>query len=296
MSGNAPGEDQERQVDALYQRLSQRAAGGPSQATRRAILRGARDIARARRQPSWTTWLRRLRDSCGHPAVFGTLAAGIVAALLLVPLRQPPVQSPEAARTAAVPVQIESRPRKSADSPAAPAPAPASAALPEAVRGAGPTPRDSAAGAPSALPKPDTPIEEVVVRKSTAQDAARPMPPPPPADGNVAVAAARSAGAPPAGAAAAISAGVQLRRAAASGDSALLADLIRTHMPPLDERDAQGRTALMLAVMARAPESVRLLLEAGADPNLPDAQGTRPLQLAAGDPQILRLLSEHGAR
>lgn len=67
----------------------------------------------------------------------------------------------------------------------------------------------------------------------------------------------------------------------------------------LAQKDVHGRTALHLAVLHRQKENVRLLLEAGSDPNLPDTrggtawlaafQGRRPM------PEIVSLLRQHGA-
>ncbi|MEM8743985.1 MAG: ankyrin repeat domain-containing protein [Pseudomonadota bacterium] len=56
-------------------------------------------------------------------------------------------------------------------------------------------------------------------------------------------------------------------------------------------------TALTQAVRAGLQETTRLLLEAGADPNRPAADGRRPLMLAArsGQDEIVRLLLEKGA-
>jgi len=53
----------------------------------------------------------------------------------------------------------------------------------------------------------------------------------------------------------------------------------------LDARDELGRTPLMLAVMQRKTEVVRLLLDRGADPNIADSAGRTPLQ--AGEAEKL---------
>ncbi|MBS0378966.1 MAG: ankyrin repeat domain-containing protein [Proteobacteria bacterium] len=311
MSEHTPGPEEEAQLDALYQRLSRRQAEGPSEAMRRAILSGAREIARARREPSWQAWLVRLRDSCGRPAVFGTLAAGIVAALLLVPLRQLPMDAPELAlpQEVAVDIRAQSAPEVELKK----SQVPADALLPVPVDKPTEHKPDDARVASAVL-------EETVVTRAAATTAraapapaAVPAPPPAPrvqgADGgrdlpggmvsadSATNAAARRAAAPAVTAtttAAAGDPGVALRRAAAAGDPAQVVVLIRAHAP-LDEPDAQGRTALMLAVMARDQESVRLLLDAGANPNTTDAGGLRPMDLAAGDPVILQLLRGHGA-
>lgn len=64
-----------------------------------------------------------------------------------------------------------------------------------------------------------------------------------------------------------------------------------------DERDAQGRTALLWAVDLNQLGAVQALLQAGADVNLQDAQLDSPYLLAGaqGRLEILRLLLTHGA-
>jgi ankyrin repeat protein len=62
-------------------------------------------------------------------------------------------------------------------------------------------------------------------------------------------------------------------------------------------RNAMGVQALHAAVAARSAESVRLLLDAGADPNVRQHGGWTPLMGAAahGDDEIVDLLLGHGA-
>jgi len=65
--------------------------------------------------------------------------------------------------------------------------------------------------------------------------------------------------------------------------------------PTGDDWDA---TPLQHAILERQPAAVRLLLDRGADPNrVPGPGGLTPLVLAAGDtdPTILKLLLAHGA-
>ena len=80
----------------------------------------------------------------------------------------------------------------------------------------------------------------------------------------------------------------------AAAPSAALADRSRRAQADgvLDARDEQGRTALVVAIQAGDAQSVRRLLEAGADPRLPDGQGITPLEHARrrGDVRIVELV------
>jgi len=69
-------------------------------------------------------------------------------------------------------------------------------------------------------------------------------------------------------------------KAASAGDIKYLAALVNAGLPP-DETDAEGRTALHVAVGSTQPSAVACLLELGADPNVPDNSGNTPLLLAA---------------
>ena len=62
--------------------------------------------------------------------------------------------------------------------------------------------------------------------------------------------------------------------------------------PPDEEKDAEGRTALALAVQRGDARMVALLVARGADPLLPDRQGRTPLALAQalGDAAVLQAL------
>lgn len=68
-----------------------------------------------------------------------------------------------------------------------------------------------------------------------------------------------------------------------------------------DERDAQGRTSLMMACRAGDLAAVASLIEAGADVNAASSAGTTPLMYAktsavgSGDLRILEMLIGHGA-
>lgn len=64
--------------------------------------------------------------------------------------------------------------------------------------------------------------------------------------------------------------------------------------------DEQGRTPLYFAVLLQREDLVAELIKAGANPNIGDCQGQRPLHLACGDASplsasIARLLLNNGA-
>jgi ankyrin repeat protein len=66
----------------------------------------------------------------------------------------------------------------------------------------------------------------------------------------------------------------------------------------INSRDPLGRTALMLATQHGRAEVVASLLAHGADPNVPDARGTTPLQAATASEEtaIVATLQRYGAR
>ena len=89
----------------------------------------------------------------------------------------------------------------------------------------------------------------------------------------------------------------QMRRAAEIGDVAQVRMLLDKRAP-IDARDDNGRTALMLAVLHGQSDAVDVLLAHGADPNAADAHGTTPLQaaIAADQQAIIAALQRAGAR
>lgn len=83
------------------------------------------------------------------------------------------------------------------------------------------------------------------------------------------------------------------------GDLSALRDALGgTH---IDQRDAGGRTALMIACRAGQLEAARLLLAAGTDVNAANVNGTTPLMYAktaavgGGNTDLLQLLLDSGA-
>src|ERR1700722_4500161 len=111
---------EDQALDASYRRLASHEAGAPSEATRRAILVQARGIAAARavnnmRPRASMPWAR--------PALFGALAASVVAGLLVVPRWRLPVAAPappEARLGSPAPVEAQIQMKSAADSVAAP--------------------------------------------------------------------------------------------------------------------------------------------------------------------------------
>ncbi len=89
----------------------------------------------------------------------------------------------------------------------------------------------------------------------------------------------------------------ELRHAAGSGDMPALRSALERR-PLIDARDADGRSALMLAVLHGRGDAVDELLAAGADPNAADVHGTTPLQAALDGAQadIAAALRRAGAR
>ncbi len=87
----------------------------------------------------------------------------------------------------------------------------------------------------------------------------------------------------------------RLREVIRDGNTHELADLT-SNRENIDARDEDGQTPLMLAAQVGGTESVRLLLERGADPNITNKAGVTPLLRAATEPAKVRLLLEHGAR
>ncbi|MBW8759341.1 MAG: ankyrin repeat domain-containing protein [Burkholderiales bacterium] len=71
-----------------------------------------------------------------------------------------------------------------------------------------------------------------------------------------------------------------LPAAADRGDVEALKALLAGPAARVDAPDADGRTALLHAVLAQRPEAVRLLLAAGADPGRADRTGLTPRQAA----------------
>ena len=79
------------------------------------------------------------------------------------------------------------------------------------------------------------------------------------------------------------------------GERNLFAALLRQDPKVVNRKGSGGSTPLMYAVLYGDPDSVRALLERGADPNLRNDGKATALMYAADDPEKTRLLLEHGA-
>jgi ankyrin repeat protein len=89
---------------------------------------------------------------------------------------------------------------------------------------------------------------------------------------------------------------LRLHQAAAGGDLAVIAALLEAGLP-IDARDADGRTPVMAATVARQTAAVRALVEAGADVDIRDNRLDNPFLYAGAEGllDILRLVNEAGA-
>ena len=84
--------------------------------------------------------------------------------------------------------------------------------------------------------------------------------------------------------------GMEVIAAASSGDWDRVAQLVRAGASPLDAQDAQGRTALLLAVDQNQVAAARLLIAAGASVNVQASNLDTPWLLAGarGRTEIIR--------
>src|SRR5438270_837697 len=87
----------------------------------------------------------------------------------------------------------------------------------------------------------------------------------------------------------------RLLRAISRGDLVLMKVEPRNRTA-LNDRDSVGATPLMHAAFEGSPASMKLLLEAGADPNLANYRGATALLWAVDDLAKVRLLVDHGAK
>lgn len=330
MSNAPPPWDPAEDPDGQYRRASALDPSRPSEATRHAVLSYAARLAAGRaRADARRRWLSFAGITSGwRPALAGTLAAAVLAGVLIAPQLLTPRPSPPSESQSA-PVATSSAPSPAAaapqaasqSAPVAPAPAPARPA--EAVRPVVAV-HPTRAASPSARANA---VQEISVTTTARRAQSEPTPiaqgapaaaPPTPINRPVDVGVVGGYAAPGtldesvmrvapstarAGARAAPATvpvpfdAQALRRAAGAGDtSALNAQLAVAG--DVDARDAQGRTALFLATLHGQKSAVAALLAHGADPNATDAQGATPLAtaLAAGEPEIAAMLRRSGAR
>jgi hypothetical protein len=290
------GPDPSDDIDERYRRASAADDSQPSDAVRRAVLTHAAQLAAQRSartevapHPTQRAPVRRR----WQPAVFGSLAAAALAAVVIAPrflwtarpsaqTEPPPTarSSPAESKDAQAGAQAQS-----ARAPeAAPAPPLAKSATPR-LKEPEPFP---AAPVPQAS-KPQVPLSARVEATAAAGQAGNQ------AEAKQAEAAraeARQADtsvegvteAPVARAAAVAPVPPRfdasaLWHAAGTGDVAQVQALLE-QQPDVNVRDAEGRTALMLATVHGQAEVVALLLKHGADPNVADAHGVTPLRAA----------------
>jgi hypothetical protein len=295
------------------------AQAGPDMAATPSAHGKVIDIGSARRRSPRPAWWR--------PAAMGTLAAAGLAGLLIapqfLPTREAVKTTREAAKTESVsltparpPEPAESAPSVAMHAETPPAPTREQPALTPNFAPAALAKAQKAPAAQDELqaeerpPSADSAEAPLAARQATDQADINGADINRAADSRAAGnQAARAAGASAAAASPApqsttpmaearlLDPAAELRHAAAIGDvSALRAALER--QPVIDARDADGRTALMLAVLRGHGEAVDLLLAAGADPNATDAGDVTPLQAAldAGQTDIAASLRRSGAK
>jgi hypothetical protein len=292
-----PGQDEGDDADDLYRRASALDDSRPSERVRRRVLDHAAQLAAERVAQISAAKLAATRAAnrrWRRPAIFGTLAAAALAGLLVTPRFFTPGAPPPTASQlstaslpppAAPPQAAESR-LQEAQAPAAYAPAPQrtparTAEFAAKNNLAAPKIMDSAGrkAAASAEIEADARRGQDVTSGATAA-----LAPP----HSIAPAAAAPRASDPA---------AELRQAAETGDIPRL-QMLLGRQPTIDARDANGRTALMLAVLRGESRAVDTLLASGADPNAADGSGTTPLQAAIAGNQaaIVAALQRAGAR
>jgi hypothetical protein len=256
-------------ADELYRRAARSDHSAPSEATRRAVLGYAEQLARERGRDALAAAPPAPvpRPAAGsHRALkFGGLAAAALTAALFAPrLLQTPPHSPA--------------PSAPADAVPEPAPPPAPE-MPQTATAPASAPRQPPATARREAPAAGIQAGRIAERALLAAPSTRAL-------------QSHAAASPRA-----FPNDTPLGQAAEGGNvQALTAALDAGE--PIDARDAQGRTALMRAVQGRHLDAAELLLRRGADPNAADARGQRPLAAAralqAG--ALAALLEHYGAR
>jgi len=87
---------------------------------------------------------------------------------------------------------------------------------------------------------------------------------------------------------------VRLMEALRRGDRHAFRKVLRQHSTVTNRRGPGGSTPLMYAALYGDADSVRLLLNHGADPNIRNDAGATALMWAVEDPEKIRLLMRHG--
>jgi len=303
-------------ADEQYRRASELDPSRPSETTRRAVLAHAARLAAARaRRDTLRRWLSRMGATLRwRPAIVGTIAAAILAGVVIAPQflaptvpaggqRAPAMAPPQAAiAPATAPAAGPRAPEERAPPPApvesASPPGPAvtlqRARVPSSVAHAAlreSATADAAPAAPASGPAASEAVTTLQVEQRAGAGSPRALAP-------VAAASRVAPARPPVPAPPPVSAGPEaLRQAAAAGDLAALKGALASGSD-IEARDAQGRTALMLATLSGQSNAVAVLLALGADPSGADAHGTTPLRaaVAADEREISAMLRRYGAR
>jgi hypothetical protein len=293
-----PGHDEADDADDLYRRASARDESRPSEGVRRRVLDHAAQLAAERAAQISVAKLAATRAAnrrWRRPAIFGTLAAAALAGLLVTPRFFTPGAPPPTASQlprASLPPQAATPPAAESYLQEAQTPA-ASAAAPQRTPA-----RTAEIAAKNNLAAPKimgSARSRAAASADIEADARRGQ--------DVAASGATAALAPPYSVAHAPAVprasdpAAELRHAAEAGDIPRLQKLLGRQLP-IDARDENGRTALMLAVLRGESRAVDMLLASGADPNAADGRGTTPLQaaVAGNQPAIVAALQRAGAR
>lgn len=284
----------ESDLDLLYQRASGHDAARPSTAAREVILERARMLAAhageerlpgedarprtpQRQSPLGAALAELSRRVARWPRLRWQIAAPVAAAALALIVWQPQLRSrlPAPASKTAAPAAAPaagSEPARSAPAAAtaeAPVPAPSASNLASNLAsGAELAPAENRASAPrtasAAAAAPRAQLRE--------REVAPPVGPATPSE--------------------------LLHEAAARGDVSRVRSVLRMYNVAINAVDADGRTALMLAVLHGQEAVVRELLGRGADPNIADTTGRTPLEVARdrNELSIFDVLLQAGAR
>jgi len=269
-----------------YHNASASEPATPSEAVRLAILAEASRIAKLNEGPApraarWSNW---------KFAAFGTLSAAVLAGFLIIPRFR------DGSQTAA-PVAVAVQPALQVPAPSA-RPMPSETPMPNATQELAKMeapPRSRVTSKPSSLKGPMETVEADSTGSGVPEAglAAAASSAPPAASSLRAAAAPNLMNAP---------VGERPERndsllsAAQSGELAKIVSLL-DRGAAINQRDENGRSALMIATIGGRLDAVQLLLDRGADPNAADHVGRTALQEAQlhGFTGIVRLLERAGA-
>ena len=325
---------QDKELLERYRRASDTEAAAPSEAVRAAILAEGRRVAEQRaketRGQPFDASRPAANDSRWKITAFGTAGAALVAVLLFAPRLWESASPPAPSAGGAIVAESADKAAAPSEAGAAQPPkldslrtSPSAEPLQEIVvtqakrenskaARAAPTERQRAEALAQSAPEEKTYVQNYAPAAPLADAAAPAAPAATPTAPTAAPAAPAATPAAPAPEIAPRVTSLNAARvanskntlqptallsAAASGDTVQTTALLNQGAA-LEARDEAGRTPLMLAVMQRKPEVVRLLLDRGADPNVADRAGRTPLQQAKQENlrEIAALLERAGAR